>query len=185
MFFIPQFIALTVALCGYTSAQVPSRLNIPGAIPLGAFPVNDAPPPQFRNDRLQPVQPLVRIRRPQQQKQIQQHQQPQLLQPLPAPIQHHFADEAKPVNEEREDDSILQQQPFFQSAGGAGAQQSNHEQHLTETVRKVPVVQQQQQQPQAHQQQQRQLQLEKALAAQRFAAPIPEQLPSPKVAVSE
>lgn len=140
---------------------------------MGAFPGPDAP--QFRNDRLVPVQPLVRIRRPQQ-KQIQ---------PIAAaPIQQHFIDEAKPVNEEREDDAIhhqqQQQQPFFQPAQQQQQQQSNLEQHLTETVRKVPIHQQQQQQPA----QQRQIQLENALAAQRFAAPAPAPPPPQKIAVS-
>lgn len=174
---------LSVTCCLYSvSAQgpAPPRLNIPGAIPLGAFPVPDS---QFRNDR--PVAPLVRIRRPQQaQKQFQQPQQ----QFQPQPIQRHL-EEAKPVSEEREDEEpvfvphILQQpqQQIPQQQQQQFAPNSiPQEQHLTETVRQVP-IQQRVSAPAPD----RHAQLENALAAQRFSgAPERQQLqPQPKAAV--
>lgn len=175
--------------CGLYSVSAqgpaPPRLNIPGAIPLGPFPVPDA---QFRNDR--PVAPLVRIRRPQQvQKQFQQPQQ----QFQPQPIQRHL-DDAKPVSEEREDEEpvfvphILQQQQQQQIPQQQHLPQfaPNHpntipqEQHLTETVRQVP-IQQRVSAPAPD----RHAQLENALAAQRFSGVPDRQQPqqTPKAAV--
>lgn len=76
---------------------LPPRINIPGAIPLGAIPV-PVRAPQFRN----PVPsgpPLVRIRRPPQPKQQDQQQHLNAI-----PIQQRSLEEAKPVTEEAEDE---------------------------------------------------------------------------------
>ncbi|KAJ6636442.1 hypothetical protein Bhyg_15032 [Pseudolycoriella hygida] len=73
---------------------VPPRINIPGAIPLGAIPVRA---PQFRHPI--PSGPaLVRIRRPPQPK----HQEEQHLNAIPTLPRS--LDEAKPVTEDPEDE---------------------------------------------------------------------------------
>lgn len=75
---------------------LPPRINIPGAIPLGAIPV-PIRAPQFRNPI--PSGPaLVRIRRPPQPK----HQDQQHLNAIPT-LQRSL-NEAKPVTEEAEDE---------------------------------------------------------------------------------
>lgn len=75
---------------------LPPRINIPGAIPLGAVPVRA---PQFRNPI--PSGPaLVRIRRPPQPKQQDQQQH---LNAIPA-LQRSL-EEAKPVTEEPEEEN--------------------------------------------------------------------------------
>lgn len=86
---------------------VPPRINIPGAIPLGAIPV-PVRAPQFRNPV--PSGPaLVRIRRPPQPK---QHDQQHLN---AIPTLQRSLDEAKPVTEEPEEDQSflphIHQQP--------------------------------------------------------------------------
>lgn len=86
---------------------LPPRINIPGAIPLGAIPVS-VRAPQFRNP-IPSGPPLVRIRRPPQPK----HQDQQHLNAIPT-LQRSL-DEAKPVTEEAEDEPsfiphIVQQQ---------------------------------------------------------------------------
>lgn len=94
---------------------LPPRINIPGAIPLGAIPV-PIRAPQFRNP-IPSGPPLVRIRRPPQQKQQDQ----QHLNAIPT-LQRSL-DEAKPVTEDPEDEPsfiphIVQQphaQPLLQS----------------------------------------------------------------------
>lgn len=73
----------------------PPRINIPGAIPLGAIPVRA---PQFRNPIPTAGPALVRIRRPPQAKQQEQ----QHLNAIPT-FQRSL-DEAKPVTEEPEEE---------------------------------------------------------------------------------
>lgn len=88
---------------------LPPRINIPGAIPLGAIPV-PVRAPQFRNPI--PSGPAqVRIRRPPQPKHQDQQQHLNAI-----PIQQRSLDEAKPVTEEAEEEQsfiphIIQQQP--------------------------------------------------------------------------
>lgn len=121
------------SLC-IVAAQVPPRLQIPGAIPLGAFPVPE---------RVLPGPGVHRVRRPQQ------------LKSAPIPVANNFPIpqqqliDAKPVIEEREDEAYQpafipnnnyqqqQQQPQHQQ------QQQQQEQHLTESVRQLPIPQQQ------------------------------------------
>ncbi len=92
---------------------IPPRINIPGAIPLGAIPVQ-VRAPQFRN-QVPSGPPLVRIRRPPQPKQQDQ----QHLNAIPT-LQRSL-DEAKPVTEEPEDEPsfiphiVQQHQPQSQA----------------------------------------------------------------------
>lgn len=97
----------TLFLATVTSQDgpLPPRINIPGAIPLGAIPVRA---PQFRNP-IASGPPLVRVRRPPQPKQPDQ----QHLNAIPT-LQRSL-DEAKPVVEEPEEEQsfiphIIQQQ---------------------------------------------------------------------------
>lgn len=91
----------------------PPRLQIPGAIPLGAIPISDGP---FRNERVLPSPGLVRIRRPPQVK--QQH-----INQLPIPIQRSI-EEAKPVNEENEEETFIPQ--IIQQQQQQQPHQNNH-----------------------------------------------------------
>lgn len=74
---------------------LPPRINIPGAIPLGAIPVRA---PQFRNPVPTAGPTLVRIRRPPQPKQQEQQHQNAI------PTFQRSLDEAKPVTEELEEE---------------------------------------------------------------------------------
>lgn len=96
-------------------APLPPRINIPGAIPLGAIPV-PVRAPQFRNP-IPSGPPLVRIRRPPQPK----HPDQQHLNAIPT-FQRSL-DEPKPVTEEAEEEIsssflphiVQQQQPQTQA----------------------------------------------------------------------
>jgi len=90
------FVTLCITTVLSQDGPLPPRINIPGAIPLGAIPV-PVRAPQFRNPV--PSGPaLVRIRRPPQPKQQDQ----QHLNAIPT-LQRSL-DEAKPVTEEPEEE---------------------------------------------------------------------------------
>lgn len=91
-------VTLCIAKVTSQDGPVPPRINIPGAIPLGAIPV-PIRAPQFRNAIPTAGPALVRIRRPPQAK--QQEQSPHLN---AIPTHQRSLDEAKPVTEDPEDD---------------------------------------------------------------------------------